>query len=412
LPQTTDDVLRIVRWCYANDVPLVPRGGGTGLAGGCVPDGGVVIALERLARVRVLDPASWRCELDAGVTTGRLQTLARENGLAFPPDPGASEQSQLGGNIATNAGGPSAFKYGSVGAWVTGLEVVVPPGELMRVGGPFRKDVAGYNLVALLCGSEGTLGVITGAWLRLIPAIETRLPVVAFYETIEAGCAGVHAAMSSGVVPRSIEFFDTACLAIVASGLPVAVPAGAQMMLIAETDGTATEAAASRMLVVEALAEDAFAVTSPDDPTAVSLRRWREGVSGTVSGVRGGKVSEDIVVPVDRLAAAIEGTCRVGERHGLTACSWGHAGDGNLHATMLIDPGNADELERAERAAHELFALASGLNGSLSGEHGLGLTKSAHLANHWDEHSLSLHHAVKRAFDPKGLMNPRKKAPP
>ena len=177
----------MLAWCYAHDVSVVPRGGGTGYAGGAVPDGGVVLALERLNRVRSFDPLLWRIQVEAGVTTGDVRRLARENGLLFPPDPGAAEQSQIGGNIATNAGGPHAFKYGVTGEWVTGLEAAVPPGELVTVGGATRKDVAGYDLRSLLIGSEGTLGIVTAAWLRLVPAPEAACPVAPSTTACAAG---------------------------------------------------------------------------------------------------------------------------------------------------------------------------------------------------------------------------------
>src|SRR5262245_53169514 len=175
LPSSADDVARILAWCYEHDVPLTARGGGTGYAGGAVPlDGGVVISLERLTAVRRFDPLLWRIHVEAGMRTADVRRLARENGLFFPPDPGAAEQSQIGGNIATNAGGPHAFKYGVTGASVTGLEAVLAPGELVAVGGPVRKDVGGFDLKSLLIGSEGTLGIITSAWLKLLPAPEAQ----------------------------------------------------------------------------------------------------------------------------------------------------------------------------------------------------------------------------------------------
>ena len=191
LPATTDEVARTLAWCDAHDVPLIPRGGGTGFAGGAVPlDGGIVLALERLARVRSFEPLLWRISVEAGVTTAAVRRLARENGLMFPPDPGAAEQSQIGGNIATNAGGPHAFKYGTTGAWVTGLEAVLPPGEVVSVGGPIRKDVAGYDLKSLLIGSEGTLAFTTQVELRLWPVIRNKVLGVchfgSFYEAMDA----------------------------------------------------------------------------------------------------------------------------------------------------------------------------------------------------------------------------------
>src|SRR5436190_4439771 len=212
-PDSSEDVRLLVEWAYRRDVPIVPRGGGTGFAGGAVPvDDELVVDLSRLNRLRSLDPGLWRMQAEAGMTTATVHRLARENGLYFAPDPGASEQSQLGGNIATNAGGPHAFKYGVTGAWVTGIEVVVAPGELISVGGPVRKDVAGYDLKSLLIGSEGTLGIVTAAWLRLIPAPEAALPVCSFHAGAAEGCAALERILGSGIQPAAVEFLDAGAL--------------------------------------------------------------------------------------------------------------------------------------------------------------------------------------------------------
>ncbi|MHB8693804.1 MAG: FAD-binding oxidoreductase [Solirubrobacteraceae bacterium] len=413
LPSTPEQVAAVVAWCYDHDVAVVPRGGGSGYAGGAVPlDGGVVLSLERLAGVPAFDPELWRVRLAAGVRTADLARRAREHGLYFPPDPGAAEQSMIGGNIATNAGGPHSFKYGVTGAFVTGLEVVLAPGELVSIGGAVRKDVAGYDLRSLLVGSEGTLGVITGAWLRLLPAPEAALPVVAVYGSVEAGCAAVLAVLGSGLMPATLEFLDGGAIVASAASLPATLSSGreAGMMLIAEADGTAEAAAALRTELIEVLGEGASAVQGPDTRQAVeALWRWRSGVSLAVVAARGGKVSEDIVVPVDRLREAIEATLEIGQRHGLPACSWGHAGDGNVHSTLMIDVESKDELRRAELAARELFELAVALGGSVSGEHGIGVAKRGALALQWPERALELHQAIKDVFDPKGLLNPGKK---
>ncbi|HET7856314.1 MAG TPA: FAD-linked oxidase C-terminal domain-containing protein [Gaiellaceae bacterium] len=411
MPSSTDEVARVVAWCYEHDVPITPRGGGTGYAGGAVPiDGGVVLSLERLTKLRSFEPLMWRMHVEAGVPTAEVRRIARESGLLFPPDPGAAEQSQLGGNIATNAGGPHAFKYGVTGAWVTGLEAVVPPGEVVAVGGPFRKDVAGYDLKSLLIGSEGTLGVITAAWLKLIPAPEAALPVAAFYEGTEAGCAALERVVGNGLAVAALEYLDGPTLELAGAAFPGGIPSGSGFLVLAEADGSAHEAARLRAELVEVLREDALAVQAPEGVRAVSeLWRWRGGVSLAVTAGRGGKVSEDIVVPFDRLAEAIEETLAIGRRHDLVACSWGHAGDGNLHSTFLVASGDAAELARAEAAADELFALAARLGGSVSGEHGVGLAKGGQLARVWPPRALELHAEVKRAFDPKGLLNPGKK---
>src|SRR5438105_4618391 len=311
LPRSAEEVAEVVAWCYAHGVAIVPRGGGTGYAAGAVPiDGGVVLALERLDRVRSIEPLLWRMHVEAGLRTSEVRRLAREGGLLFPPDPGAAEQSQIGGNIATNAGGPHAYKYGVTGAWITGLEVVVAPGEVVQLGGPLTKDVAGYDLKRLLIGSEGTLGV--------------------------------------------------------------------------NAPETAAEIAA--------------------------LWRWRDGLSLVVGAQRGGKAGEDIAVPLDRLAEAIEESLEIGKRLGLPACSWGHAGNGNLHTTFLLAADDERELTLAARASEELFELALRLGGTLSGEHGIGFIKRNWLERQLGPRAFELHAAVKRAFDPENLLNPGKKA--
>lgn len=411
LPADAAEVARVLAWCYEHDVPIVPRGGGTGLAGGAVPvDGGVVLSLERLRTVRRLDPGLWRVCVEAGVPTADVRRRARESGLLFPPDPGAAEQSQIGGNIATNAGGPHAFKYGVTGAWVTGLEVAVAPGELVTVGGPVRKDVAGYDLKSLMVGSEGTLGVVTAAWLKLTPAPEAALPVAAFYRDARAGCAALEAVLANGLVPAALEYLDEGTVLATRGAFPADVSEQARFMLVADADGTAEEAERVRSELIDVLCQEAVTVHAPSGARDVAaVWRWRDGLSMAVTSQRGGKASEDIVVPVDRLCEAIGATVEIGRRYRLDACSWGHAGDGNLHSTFMIDPGDPRELERAEHAAQELFELATRLEGSVSGEHGVGWVKRGALARQWAPRAIELHEAIKRTFDPKGLLNPGKK---
>ena len=411
LPRTADAVARVVAWCYERGVPIVPRGGGTGFAGGAVPvAGGVGVALERLARVRAFDPLAWRMHAEAGVRTAEVRRLARESGLHFPPDPGAAEQSQIGGNVATNAGGPHAFKYGVTGRWVTGLEAVVAPGELVTVGGPIRKDQSGYDLRGLLVGSEGTLGIVTAVWLRLAPAPEAALPVVSFFDGTDAGCEAIERVLGSGLVPATLEYLDGATLAIAAPAFPGCVPRAAGFMLLTEADGTREEAARLRADLVEVLGETALAIRAPESAAeAAELWRWREGIAFAATSKWGSKLGEDIAVPVDRLAEAIEAVPTIGARHGLEAISFGHAGDGNLHANFLFDPKVPGAVERARAAAEDVAALGVSLGGSVSGEHGLGWLKRGQLARQWSPRALELHAAVKQAFDPKGLFNPGKK---
>jgi glycolate oxidase subunit GlcD len=411
LPSTVEEVAAAVRWCYENDVAITARGGGTGLAGGAIPvEGGVVIGFERLNRVRQFDPLLWRMHVEAGVTTGDVQRLARESGLRFPPDPGAAEMSQIGGNIACNAGGPHAFKYGVTGHWVTGIEAVVPPGEIVRVGGPIRKDVAGYDLKSLLVGSEGTLGLVTAAWLRLIPAPELELPVVGFYRDADAGIGAIERVLASGVVPAAIEYLDGVTLEYSGGAYPFGVPADAAFMVITEADGAEPEARRVAAELREALAEDAVAVHAPESATDVAeLWRWRGGAAFAILAQRGGAFSEDIAVPLDRLRDVARETLEIGARHDVPALSFGHAGDGNIHSTFLFAPDAPDEARRADDACHELFDLAIRLGGTISGEHGIGWLKRGQLERQWNRATYELHTRIKDAFDPKGLLNPGKK---
>jgi FAD/FMN-containing dehydrogenase len=442
LPGSAEQVARVLEWCYVHDVPLVPRGGGTGLAGGAVSQAGqVVCSLERLTRIRAFEPGRWRAHVEAGVTTATLHRLAREHGLFFPPDPGAAEQSQIGGNIATNAGGPHALKYGSTGAWVTGLEVAVAPGQLVSLGGPVTKDVGGYDLKSLLIGSEGTLGLITAAWLRLIPAPEATEQVVAFYPTVAAGCAGLDAVFAYGLRPAALDFVDGRTFAAAAAAYPGELPAeigrafgsaagaypaevgrtfasaaGAHpgtppaevgLVLLVELDGSRADVERQLVELREALEPGSLLL---DQPRPDDLWRWRDGLSGAAAAALGGKVSEDIAVPVERLGEAIEQVRAIAARHGLEGCSWGHAGDGILHATFLLDGDDPEQLASGELAAQELFELGVRLGGAVTGEHGIGLVKRGALARQWSPAAVALHEQVKRMFDPKGLLNPGKKA--
>jgi glycolate oxidase subunit GlcD len=410
LPHTADEVAEVIAWCYERGIAIVARGGGTGYAAGAVPlDGGVVISLEHLDRVRSFEPLLWRIHVEAGVRTAELRRIAREGGLLFPPDPGAAEQSQIGGNIATNAGGPHAFKYGVTGAWVTGLEAVVAPGELISVGGPLRKDVAGYDLTSLLVGSEGTLGVITAAWLRLTPAPEAAWPVVGFFEGVRAGCAAIERVVGSGLPAAALEYLDEETMRYAGATFPGEVPAGT-FAVMAEADGAKDEAVRIRADLLDVLGEDAQALYAPQTAEEISaLWRWREGLALVVGAQRGGKASEDIAVPLDRLAEAIEESLAIGRRLGLPACSWGHAGDGNLHTTFLLAADDEAELSLAARVSEELFELALRLGGTISGEHGVGFVKRNWLARQLGPRAFELHSAVKRAFDPQNLLNPGKK---
>lgn len=413
MPESAEEVAAVLGWCYSHDVPVIPRGGGTGLAAGAVPDGGVVLSTERLGAVRSVQPGLWRMEAEAGVRTTTVHRVALENGLFFPPDPGASEQSTLGGNIATNAGGPHTFKYGVTRAWVTGLEAVIAPGEIMRLGGTVRKDVSGLDLRDLLIGSEGTLGIVTAAWLKLVPAPESRAAVVSFFDTASAGCEAIAAVMGFGIGATTLEFLDRGALEASLGSFPFERPERPGFAVISEADGHPDEVARVAGELEEALSPGSSGrlLRLTGQAETRELWAWRDRVSPAVAARRGGKISEDVVVPLDRFGEAVEGTLAIGQRVGLEACSWGHAGDGNLHSTFLVDLADPDQMERGRAAAGQLFSMAIELGGSISGEHGIGTLKIDRVADALDANALRLQAEVKRAFDPKLLLNPGKKVP-
>jgi FAD/FMN-containing dehydrogenase len=367
--------------------------------------------------VRELDPGLWRMLPEAGVRTRDVQRLARENGLMFAPDPGAAEESRIGGNVATNAGGPHALKYGPTGAWVLGLEAVLAPGRLVALGGWAGPGVGGYDLCSLLVGSEGTLGLITAVWLKLLPAPESSLPVLVLLADPRRGCEALEAVLAAGIRPSVLDFLDGATLAMMAGSYPAAgswrrggeaALADAAFAILAEVDGSAGGAREQIEELCGALDPLApLAVHEPGDARA--LWRWRDGVNGVVTGVRGAKVSEDVLLPLDRLAEGLERFAAIAGAHGLRSCAWGHGGVGNVHATVLVDPSAEAEAEAAEAVVDELFSLVRELGGAISGEHGVGWLKRGRLAEQWPEEAVLLHEEVKRAFDPKGLFNPGKK---
>jgi FAD/FMN-containing dehydrogenase len=276
------------------------------------------------------------------------------------------------------------------------------------------KDVAGYDLRSLLIGSEGTLGVITAVRLRLLPAPEAAIPLVLFLRSRADGCAAIRDVFAAGLRPSVLDFLDGQTLAMLAAAYPAArhatqeeaggVPEAAGFALIAEVDGTRGEAEAQREALLELLGDAAVAVHEPQDSEA--LWRWRDGVNPAVTSVRGGKVSGDVVFPLERLEEGLEGFEAIAESHGLRSCAWGHGGEGNAHATVLVDPASEQELDAAEAVSEELYALVAALGGSIAGEHGVGWMKRGRLQSQWDRRAVEVHEEIKRAFDPKGLLNP------
>ncbi len=416
-PRERAQVSELVALCHALAVPLSPRGAGTGTVGGCLADhGGVVLDLAGLDRILDIDERSLLAEVEPGVINATLQSVVEARGLFYPPDPASWKVCSLGGNVATNAGGPRACKYGVTGNFVLGLDIVTGTGEPLRVGHRSIKGVTGYNLAGLLVGSEGTLAVTTACTLRLVPKPAAALTLLAsFADEIDA-CAAVHRCQTGGVVPTALEFADRLCVRTLleSGGLAVPVPETAKALLWVEIDGDAAGLDASiRRAAQHCRDAGALDVTLADDPdTRTRLWDVRRALSHTLRARWPKKVSEDVAVPLAQLPALTRAARELGEKYGLDVASFGHAGDGNLHVNVLYDPAaGPDVLGRVHRTVEDLFRVTIALGGTLSGEHGVGISKRPYMPLEQSAPLLALQQQLKRVWDPRHILNPGKLFP-
>jgi glycolate oxidase len=414
-PGSDEDVLAVLRACAEHRVPVTPRGAGTGKAGGCVPvAGGVVLSTERLNEIEEIDEDNHVLVVQPGAILADVQRAAEERGLFYPPDPGALELCTIGGNVATNAGGPRALKYGVTGDFVLGARAALPTGELVTTGGRTVKGVTGYDLTSLLVGSEGTLAVITRVTLRLVAEPAVVQTALVELPSAEHAARVVRDVLRAGVVPRALEIIDRACLAALRAEPDARAPfsADAGAVLLVETDGRSDEEALAQLERVVDVA-DAGGATTTRVATDARQRRelWtsRRNLSRTVKRLKPRKVAEDVVVPRAQIPALIAALEAFGERHQLLTCAYGHAGDGNLHAQVLFD--DDDDLPRVERLLNDLFTETIALGGTLTGEHGVGLAKKRFVPLEQDDATIALQRRIKRAFDPEGILNPGKMLP-
>jgi len=416
LPANTQEVAAVVRVCATQRLPIVPRGAGTGYTGGAVPtSGGVVLSLERMNRILEIDEANLIAVVEPNVVTGDLQDAVEKVGLFYPPDPASLRQSVIGGNVAECAGGPRAFKYGTTKQYVLGLEAVLPTGEIVETGGKVVKNVVGYDLTHLLVGSEGTLAIITRIILRLIPKPPVQQTLRATFPTVEAAVEGVAAIIRARVVPAAVELIDGQSLEAVARYLQVRslAPEGTAAILLIEVDGApaAVEDEASR---VEAALNAAGATEILRARTADErheLWRVRRELSLSLKMVAGLKFNHDVVVPKGRIPALFVLVKRIEADYRLRIPCFGHAGDGNIHVNIMVDPDDADEIRRAHEAERVLFSGVVALEGSISGEHGIGFAKAPFIGLELSDEEIALMKRVKAAFDPHNLLNPGKMFP-
>jgi glycolate oxidase len=412
-PTSTAEVSGLAKVCTETRTPMVPRGAGTGYSGGAVPiNGGVVVSFDRMNRILEIDEASLLAVVEPGVVTGDLQVAVGRVGLSYPPDPASLGQCTIGGNVAENAGGPRAFKYGVTRNYVLGLEAVLADGRVIRTGGRTVKNVVGYDLTQLLVGSEGTLAMVTKITLRLIskpPAVAT---LRAIFGTIGEAAEAVRALVAAHVVPATLEIIDGPTLEAVtrAIGDQSLAPAGAGAMLLIEVDGLSeqveAEAAAVDAACRHAGAVEVIRARSADE--RARLWRLRREISPALMVIGGLKLNNDIVVPRARVPECYALIESLKERFDLPIPSFGHAGDGNIHVNVMAEPDRPDEVERAHEAVAALLRGVVALGGSISGEHGIGLAKAPFLSMEIDETTEQVMRLVKRAFDPENLLNPGK----
>ncbi len=412
-PGSTAEVAAIVRICAEHRLPMVPRGGGTGYTGGSVPTrGGVVISLERMNRILEIDEANLIAVVEPNVITGDLQDAVEKVGLFYPPDPASLRQSVIGGNVAECAGGPRAFKYGTTKQYVLGLEAVLPTGEVVETGGKVVKNVVGYDLTHLLVGSEGTLAITTKIILRLIPKPPVQATLRATFPTVEAAVDAVGGIIRERVVPAAIELIDGTSLEAVAKYLKVRslAPEGTAAILLVEVDGVpaavADEAARVDRALVAAGATEVLHASN--DAERQELWRVRRELSLSLKMVAGLKFNHDVVVPKARIPALFALVRRIAAEHRLRIPCFGHAGDGNIHVNIMVDPSDDNEIQRAHVAERQLFEGVVAMEGSISGEHGIGFAKAPFLPIELSPEEIALMKRVKAAFDPYGLLNPGK----
>jgi len=413
LPADTAEIAAIARLCDELLVPLVPRGGGTGYTGGSVPvRGGVVLSLERLNRILRIDEESLFAVVQPNVITGDLQDAVERVGLFYPPDPASLKESVLGGNVAENAGGPRAFKYGVTTHWVLGLEAVLPSGEIIRTGGKVVKNVVGYDLTHLIVGSEGTLAIVTEITVRLIPKPPAQATIRATFPSIEHAVAGVTGLIGHRVIPAALEIVDGDCLEAVARYLNVTslAPAGTAAILLIEVDGL-SELVIGEASRVEKACRGAGAteiLIARDEAQRQELWRVRRELSPSLKVITPFKLNHDVVVPKGRIPELFRLVGDLKRELRLRIPSFGHVGDGNIHVNIMLDPSDTDEQARAHEAERRLFEGVIAMEGCISGEHGIGFAKAKYLGLELSAETIALMKRVKHAFDPNGILNPGK----
>jgi glycolate oxidase len=413
-PANRDEIVAIMRLATAEHIAVTPRGAGWGLSGGAVPlYGGIVLSVERMNKVLEIDHANLMVTTEPGVITGELHRAVEAEGLFYPPDPASLDSCFIGGNVAEGAGGPRAVKYGTTKDYVTGLEVVLPDGEVMELGGKLVKDVAGYNLVQLMVGSEGTLGIVTKIILRLLPLPPARLDMLAPFDDFQAAADAVAAIIARNIIPTTLEFMEKetvlACERLLGKEVPFH---DAAAHLLIQLTGQRQEDLEQELDVVGELCLDYGArdvLVAQDRNTRDRLWEARRAIIEAMKHESPINRTEDVSVPRSQIPALLRGVHEISARLGVTALSFGHAGDGNVHVNMLRYDMPMEEWDGKLHAFEdELYRLALRLGGTITGEHGIGATRKGYLVESEGERAVALMRGIKQVFDPAGILNPGK----
>lgn len=414
LPESEEEVVALVRACRDLRLPLTVRGRGTNTTGATVPiAGGVVVSMERMNHILALSPGDRMIECEAGCTNGDVQRAAAQHGLFWAPDPTSAEYASVGGNLACGAGGPRAVKYGTARENVLGLTFVSGTGELVRTGCHTTKGVVGYDLTRLLVGSEGTLGLITRATLRLLPRPPRIRTLRAAYSDVASAIAAVTRIMGQSAAPCALEFFDGDAVQLAQAWRNCGIPSDTGALLLVDVDGDGTGLEADADAISHAAAGPGLIELRRAATRAESEDLWaaRKALSPSLRKLAPRKINEDVVVPVTKLPELVAGLGSLSREHGLRIVSFGHAGNGNLHVNLLADPTDPAQLAAIEACLHGVFRLVLRLDGTISGEHGIGLEKRDYVDWEVSAPALALMHQLKAVFDPDGILNPGKTLP-
>ena len=411
LPGSTAEVSAVVKLANELNITIVTRGSGTGLSGGSVPsEGCLVLCLTRLDQILSVDAANLTVRAQCGAITAAIDTAANKHGLFYPPDPGSMKISTIGGNVAENSGGLRGLKYGVTRDYVMGLEVVLPDGRIAHFGNACVKDVAGYSMKDLFIGSEGTLGIITEVLLKVVPRPAARRTMLASYDRMEDAAQTVSDIIAAKIIPCTLEFLDRMTIGCVEDYAKIGLPRDCEALLLMETDGhPAAVAEEAEQMLALARARGARDVrVARDDAEALQLASARRSAFSALARVRPTTILEDVTVPRDKLAEMVSFVAEVAKKHNLLVGTFGHMGDGNLHPTFLTDERNTEEMARVHEALEDIVTKTLALGGTITGEHGVGLAKKAWLRRQVGENSHDLMREIKRAWDPRNLLNPGK----